>query len=384
MLLGVTGSVAAYRAPDVARLLMGRGCAVRFVLTRGGSRFVGDALLAGVSGEPTLASLWADGMAHIRADREADLVLVCPATAHLLARAALGLADDLLTTILLGTSNPVVIAPAMNVNMWEHPATKGHVDTLRERGVTVVEPESGVLACGEEGPGRLASVDEVVWAAGRALAPQDLAGTRVLVTAGPTREPLDAARHLSNPATGRMGAALAAAAWERGAETTLVAGPGTPPCPAGVTRLEATTAAQMDASVQSAPFDLALFAAAPADGAPREPAKGKMPKASLLEPGTLVLDPTLDSLARARESHPEAYLVGFAAVAGGPPEDGAAKVAAKGADAVLVNDITRADAGFAVATNHGHLFAGGEVVELGPDSKERFAHELLTSVLKVK
>ena len=358
------------------------GCAVRAVLTNSGGRFIGEALLGAVTGERPLTSLWDDPMAHIHADREADLVLVCPATAHTLARAALGLADDLLTTILLGTSNPVVIAPAMNVKMWQHPATKGHVATLRERGVMVVEPGSGPLACGEEGPGRLASVEEVVWSAWRALLPQDLAGRRVLVTAGPTREPIDAARHLSNHRAERR-AQRPAAAWERGAVTTLVAGPGTPPCPQGVTRLEAKTAADMDGAVTATEFDLAFFAAAPADGAPAQPAAGKLPKAVILKAGALVLTPTLDTLARARQSHPQAFLVGFAAIAGGQPQDGAAKVASKGADAVLVNDITRPDAGFAVATNHGTLFVGGEALEMGPLPKEQFAHELLTAVLKV-
>ena len=292
ILLIVGGGIAAYKACELIRLLKRNGHAVRCVLTDGGSRFVTPMTLAALSEDAVYTSLWdlkdEAEMGHIQLSREADLVVVAPASADLLARMAAGIADDLATTVLLATDKPVLAAPAMNVRMWRHPATTRNVATLRGDGVTVIEPDEGAMACGEFGAGRLPEPEAIAAAIQRALVrPVRLAGRHILVTAGPTHEPIDPVRYLANRSSGLQGFAIAAALADLGARVTLVAGPVALATPAGVARVDVTTAREMAAAVEAAlPADAAVMVAAVADwrvdAAAQKVKKGEAPAALTL------------------------------------------------------------------------------------------------------
>ncbi len=346
ILLIVGGGIAAYRALDVVRGVRRDGGHVTPVLTRGGSEFVTALSLAALAESPVHEALFSvtqeAEMGHIALSRSADLIVVCPATADLLAKMAAGLADDLATTLLLATDTPVLVCPAMNVRMWQHPATVANIATLRARGVQVIEPDEGVMACGEFGRGRLPPVDDLVAAIAAALAPPDqrLAGKHVLVTAGPTHEAIDPVRYLANRSSGKQGFAIAAACAACGARVTLVAGPVALPTPPGVTRVDVVSARDMAKAVDAAlPADAAVMVAAVADwhveAAPQKTAKADAPRTL-----TLIDNPDiLASLAAPGRRRP-ALVIGFAAETHEVIARAVAKRVRKGADWIVANDVS--------------------------------------------
>jgi phosphopantothenoylcysteine decarboxylase / phosphopantothenate---cysteine ligase len=303
VLIVISGGIAAYKVLEVIRRLREHGVAARCVLTAAGAAFVTPLSLAALSEDKVYQDLFSltdeHEMGHIRLSREADLLLVAPATANILARMAAGLADDLATTLLLATDKPVLAAPAMNVRMWEHPATRQNLDTLRRRGVRFVGPNTGDMACGEWGPGRMAEPDEIVAAVERLLGrDQSLAGRRALVTSGPTHEPIDPVRYIANRSSGKQGHAIAEALGALGAATTLVTGPTREPDPPGVTVVAVETAAEMLAACTAAlPVDVAVFAAAVGDWRVAAVADQKLKKESGTTPPTLTLAENPDILA---------------------------------------------------------------------------------------
>ncbi|MBC8514709.1 bifunctional phosphopantothenoylcysteine decarboxylase/phosphopantothenate--cysteine ligase CoaBC [bacterium] len=381
ILLGITGSIATGKIPELVRSLRTKGVCVETILTKGAQAFVGTSLLEGLTGNPVHTNLWKEGMPHIRLERESDLLLVAPATAHFLAKLAWGLADDLLSTLSLASTHPLVVAPAMNAQMWKSAAVQANIKTLTERGVVIVPPAEGKLACGEEGVGRLAEIDEILSYVQRALTSQDYEGLRVLVTAGPTREPLDSVRFLSNPSTGTMGAAIATEAWLRGAEVTVVAGPGTPPVPLGVQRLEVVTAGEMATCAGKVPFDIGFFAAAVGDLVFPQPVKGKPRKRDWLESGPPPWSEAPDALESVARRDDAGFVLGFAAHAGGAPQEAANKVFEKGADGVFANDISDKDSGFGTGKNKGILFLKGRDLLIPLSSKREIASRLLDEVI---
>ena len=365
VVLGVCGGIAAYKAVEVCRRLVDAGAVVTPVMTTDALRFLGPATLSALASEKVQTSLWseADPIPHTALGRAADLVLVAPATARLLGRYAAGIADDLLTATLLATRAPVLLAPAMHAEMWDHPATRANVTVLTARGVGFVGPVDGRLAGGDEGPGRLADPDAIVAAAEAALTPADLAGRTVLVTAGGTREPVDAVRFLANRSSGRQGHAVAAEAAARGAAVVLVTTADPGPVPAAVEVVRVDTAAEMEAAVlgRSPSADVVVMAAAVADFRPKAPATGKLPKSE--GPPEIVLEPTVDILAElGRRKRPGQVLVGFAAetVSGdGLRARGAEKRAAKNLDLIVANDVSAEGAGFGHETNRALLLDSG-------------------------
>ncbi|KQN34247.1 bifunctional phosphopantothenoylcysteine decarboxylase/phosphopantothenate synthase [Sphingomonas sp. Leaf407] len=345
ILLIVGGGIAAYKACELIRGLRRRGHGVRCVLTDGGAQFVTPMTLAALSEQPVHTSLWdlkdEAEMGHIQLSRQADLVVVVPATADLLAKMAGGHADDLATTLLLATDKPVLAAPAMNVRMWQHAATQANVATLRARGVMVLEPDEGAMACGEYGPGRLPEPDAIVAAieATTAPLPASLAGRHILVTAGPTHEPIDPVRYLANRSSGKQGFAIAAACAARGGRVTLVAGPVTLATPPGVERIDVETARDMaNAVAQALPADAAVMVAAVADwhveAAPSKLKKGDGAPVLTLQPNPDILSMLGRSPRRPR------LLVGFAAETDDVIAHATAKLGTKNADWIVANDVS--------------------------------------------
>ncbi|PCD01667.1 bifunctional phosphopantothenoylcysteine decarboxylase/phosphopantothenate--cysteine ligase CoaBC [Sphingomonas spermidinifaciens] len=344
ILLIVGGGIAAYKACELIRLCRRAGIEVTCVLTEGGAQFVTPMTLAALSENPVHTTLWdlkdEAEMGHIQLSREADLVVVAPATADLIARMAAGIADDLATTLLLATDKPVLAAPAMNVRMWGHAATRRNVATLKADGVTVLQPDEGSMACGEYGPGRLPEPPEILAAIQAALAPdQRLSGKHILVTAGPTHEPIDPVRYVANRSSGKQGFAIADACAQLGARVTLVSGPVALPTPAGVTRVDVETAREMADAVGAAlPADVAVMVAAVADW--RVEAAGQKLKKGAGAPA-LSLVPNPDILADLGASpHRPRLLVGFAAETERVLDHAAAKRAAKRADWIVANDVS--------------------------------------------
>jgi phosphopantothenoylcysteine decarboxylase/phosphopantothenate--cysteine ligase len=371
ILLGVTGGIAAYKAASLARLLVQAGAEVDVVLTRSAQEFVGAVTFEALTGRPVRSALVEPGHAldHIRLARAAQLVVVAPATADFLARAAAGHADDLLGATLLATEAPVLVVPAMNDRMWAKPAVRRNALTLRADGCEVLEPAFGPLAEGEAtGPGRMPEPEVILAHAARLLEPAGpLRGRRVLVSAGPTREPVDAVRFLSNRSSGRMGVEIAAAAWRRGADVTLVAGPLEVPPPVGVPVVAVETTRDMREAIAAAlpAADVLVMAAAPADFTVPDPAPHKLKRRD--GPPTLALAPAEDILATTREARPpDAVMVGFALETGDAVTEGRRKLADKGLDLVVVNDATEPGAGFMVATNRVTLVDRTGVAEALP------------------
>ena len=354
ILLIVGGGVAAFKALELARLLRKRGVAVRPLLTRAGAQFVTPLSLAALCEDKVYQDLWSltdeAEMGHIELSRSADLLVVAPATADLMARAAAGVADDLATTTLLATDKPVLMAPAMNVRMWTHPATVRNLARLKADGVQFVGPDEGAMACGEFGEGRLAEPDAIAAAALRMLgagaqaAPaRPLAGRRVLVTAGPTREAIDPVRYLSNHSSGKQGYAVASALAELGAEVALVSGPTALPVPAGVTRVDVESAREMLVACEAAlPVDAAVLVAAVADWRPAQVQASKLKKTGDA-PAPLYLVETPDILATLSAPGPQRprLVVGFAAETEALEVNARAKLARKGCDWLVANDVSR-------------------------------------------
>jgi phosphopantothenoylcysteine decarboxylase/phosphopantothenate--cysteine ligase len=382
VVVGVTGGIACYKACELVRQLVAAGMQVRVVMTANAQQFVTPLTLQTLSGHPVATETFSltqeSEIGHIRLADSADVVVIAPATANALAKIATGIADDLLSTVLLATRAPLVLAPAMNVHMWEHPAVQENLARLIARGARVVGPASGALACGYEGAGRLADPAEIVEAVAAALAPQDLAGEHVLVTAGPTEEPLDPVRYLSNRSSGKMGYALARAARRRGAEVTLVSGPTALAAPAGVGVVQVASARDMARAVGEA-FNAAtvvIMCAAVADYRPRRalPQKLKKGAASL----TLELERNPDILASLAPRKGRRLLVGFAAETHDLAAEARRKLRAKRLDLIVANDVTTPGAGFGSDTNQVRLLdAGGGDEELPLLPKAEVAERIL-------
>lgn len=383
VLLGVGGGIAAFKAAELVRLATGRGHEVRCALTRSAERFVTPLTLEVLSGHAVHRQeyLEANGSGeelHVTAAAWADVLCVAPATAHLIARLALGLADDFLTTTALAFEGPLVVAPAMHSVMWNQAAVRANVDALRRRGAVLVGPVVGPLASGEVGAGRMAEPAEIVAALEDSRGGDDLAGRRVLVTAGPTREYLDPVRFLSNRSSGRMGFALAAEAARRGAETLLVTGPVDRPTPAGVRRVDVTSAREMAAAVRElAPgSDLVIMAAAVADYRAKERAAKKHKRSRGPLPFELEENP--DILAGLAEVAPHALRVGFAAETGELEAEARRKLTAKRAHAIVANDVSRDDIGFDAEANEVTVYwAEDEPVHFDRAPKPTIASGLL-------
>ena len=380
ILLIVGGGIAAYKAAELIRLLKGRGHAVRCVMTEAAHHFVTPMTLAALSEDKVYTTLWdlkdEAEMGHIQLSRQADLIVVAPATADLMARMAGGLANDLATTLLLATDKPVLVAPAMNVRMWTHPATVRNVAQLRADGVTVMQPDEGAMACGEYGPGRLPEPPAIVAAIDAMLTPappKRLAGRHVLVTAGPTHEPIDPVRYIANRSSGKQGFAIAAALARLGARVTLVAGPVTLPTPHGVDRIDVETAGEMaDAVDHALPADAAVMVAAVADWHV-ESSQQKIKKGDATPTLTLAENP--DILATlARSPHRPRLLIGFAAETERVLEHAVAKRVRKAADWIVANDVSGDVMGG--ADNSVHL-----VTAAGVESWERLPKDAVAARL---
>jgi len=393
ILVGVTGGIAAYKTPELVRALRRAGHAVRCVLTPEATEFVTPLVLQTLTGEPVRTRLFDPAQEgeidHIALADWAELFVIAPATAHVMARLAHGLADDLLTTVALATRAPLLLAPAMNVNMWSHPATRENLATLQGRGVRTVGPDAGELACGWEGEGRMSDPEAIAAAAELALGSRRLAGQVVLVTAGGTRERVDAVRYLGNRSSGKMGFAVAAEAARRGAEVVLVAGPSRLETPAGVRRIDVESAAEMRSAVLAELPRAAIVvkAAAVADFRPAQAAERKIKKEELAEGAglTLELERNPDILAEVCRQPGDRVVVGFAAESHDVVEAARRKIARKGCDLLVANDISTSSAGF--DTDHNtvvFVWPEGEVEELPSLPKAEVAAQLFDRVEKLR
>src|SRR5579862_4401059 len=397
--LGVSGGVAAYKAAEIVRLLQDRGIHVQVVMTAGAQEFIRPLTFAALSGEKVITGLFApesgdsqanveSAIEHIAVAQSIDALLVAPATADVLARFAQGIANDFLSTLYLATTAPVVVAPAMNVNMWNHPATQANLEILRKRGVRIVEPGEGYLACGMTGSGRLAENEKIVAAAMEALgASQDLAGETVLVTAGPTREKIDPVRYLTNRSSGRMGYAISEAALRRGARVPLVSGPTAIAAPGAAELTRVETADEMrDAVLKLLPDStIVVKTAAVADFRPKIAAAQKIKRKNSDKAGmTLELEPTSDILAEVARQKTSQIVVGFAAETENVLENARKKLASKSLDAIVVNDVSREGVGFDSDRNAVTIISQHDVVEVPETSKWEVAHRVLDQVVKLR
>jgi phosphopantothenoylcysteine decarboxylase/phosphopantothenate--cysteine ligase len=389
VVLGVTGCIAAYKACELLRELQRRGVDVRVVMTAHAREFVGTLTFEALSGQPVLTDPFARGggaaMPHVHWAQKSDLLLVAPATANILGKFAHGIADDALSTLYLAATVPVVVAPAMNVEMWRHPAVTANLDVLRSRGVRVVEPGVGYLACGSIGEGRLAEVEEIVTAALAALGRRrDLEGRTVLVTAGPTREAIDPVRFISNPSSGRMGFRLAEAARDRGARVILVTGPTSLPDPGGVELVRVVSADEMAAAVaeRAGSADAVAMAAAVCDQRPAQRLDSKVKKGAL--PPSLDLVATPDILKSLGLTKGKRVLVGFAAETEDLLANARRKLTEKHLDLIVANDVREEGAGFGGETNSATLIdAQGRATEVTRVSKRDLAERIWDQVVEL-
>lgn len=393
--LGVSGGVAAYKAAELVRRLQQEKLAVQVIMTRAAQEFVAPLTFAALTGEKVITGLFSENQGdanlesaieHIAVAQRIDLLVIAPATADILAKLVNGIADDFLTTLYLATKAPVIVAPAMNVNMWEHPATQQNLQTLRARGVRVAQPDEGYLACGMVGPGRLAATEAIASEVCDALGlKHDLDGMKIVITAGPTVEDIDPVRTLTNRSSGKMGYALADAASRRGAHVTLISGPTELRAPNEVDWLPVRSTEEMHHAVfeHANGADAVIMAAAVSDYRPAATAAQKIKRAE----GRLMLElePTADILAElGREKGPR-ILVGFAAETDHLAENARRKLAAKGADMVVANDVTQEGAGFGTDTNVVTFFLrGGEEIALPKMSKFEVANRILDRVLTLR
>ena len=394
--LGVTGGIAAYKSAELVRRLQDEGHTIQVVMTRAAQEFITPLTFAALSGQRVIVDLFStsakgennleSAIDHIAVAQSTDLLLVSPATADILAKFAQGIADDFLSTLYLASTAPVVAAPAMNVNMWQHEATQENLATLRARGVRIVEPNEGYLACGMTGPGRLASQVEILKAVEEmSRGRQDLDGERVLVTAGPTREDIDPVRFLSNRSSGKMGYAVARAAARRGAKVVLVTGPTALETPGGVERVDVRSAEDMLRAVQARfpECTLAIFAAAVADYRAVEPSESKIKRTQ--DALTLRLEPNPDILATVAREKGDRLVVGFAAETDNVAENARKKLAQKNADVMVANDVTAEGAGFDVDTNMVTLLScDGRDLALPRLTKAEVAQRILDEVLRLR
>lgn len=388
IVLGVTGGIAAYKAVEVSRRLVDAGAHVAPIMTDGARRFLGTTTLSALASEPVQTELWdnpATPIPHTRLGQSADLVVVAPATARLLAAYRLGLSTDLLTNTLLATRAPVIVCPAMHAEMWDHPSVQDNVAVLRSRGVHIVEPEEGRLAGGDVGTGRLADPEVIVAAAERVLSPLDLVGVRLVVSAGGTREPIDAVRMIANRSSGKQGYALAAESAARGADVTLVSTVALVP-PPGVSVVEVETAQQMELAMTTAAetHDVVVMAAAVADFRPSVAASQKLKKRDGVP--EIVLEPTPDILAGlGAAKRPGQVLVGFAAETDELRSNAESKLAAKHLDLIVANDVSAPDVGFEHDTNAVTLLRpDAEPVEIDLADKRDVARAVVDAIVDIR
>ncbi len=393
--LGVSGGIAAYKAAEIVRLLQDRGIRVQVVMTAAAQEFVRPLTFAALSGEKVITDMFSSAsgdatanvesaIEHIAIAQAIDALVVVPATADVLARFTQGIANDFLSTLYLATTAPVVVAPAMNVNMWNHPATQVNLEILRKRGVRIVEPGEGYLACGMTGAGRLAENEVIVAAVMEVLgASQDLAGETVLVTAGPTREKIDPVRYLTNRSSGRMGYAIAEAALRRGARVLLVSGPTSIEAPGAAELTSVETAEEMLAAVLRLlpQATIVIKTAAVADFRPKVAAPQKIKRKGET---TLELEPTLDILAEVARRKTTQTVVGFAAETENVLENARKKLASKSLDAIVVNDVSREGVGFDSDRNAVTIISSSEEVNVPETSKWEVAHRVLDQVVKLR
>ena len=389
IVLGVTGGIAAYRTCELARMLVKDGAEVQAILTEAAAEMVGPVTFQALTGRPAEVgrggNLASSGMPHIDLGRDADLIVIAPATANTLAKISWGMADNLLTTTVLSSTCPVILAPAMNTRMWNNELTRENVERLqRLERMILVGPGTGSLACGEEGPGRMEEPAVIFEAVRTVLSKKDLKGRRILVTAGPTREPMDPVRYLSNRSSGKMGYALAAAAVRRGAKVTLISGPTSLEAPWGAKLIEVETADEMAKAVvkHMTKCDVLLMAAAVADFAPKKSEKKKVKKSKA--GSSVALEKTTDILAQVGKQKGKCLLVGFAAETGNPVPEAKRKLKSKKLDLVVANDVSLPDAGFNVDTNRVHLVDKKGAKKLPLLSKEEVAERILDRVAKSK
>ena len=392
--LGVTGGIAAYKAVEVVRLLQDRGIRVQVIMTRAAQEFVRPLTFAALSGEKVITGMFSAGeehepnidaaIEHIAVAQSIDALLVAPATADVLAHFAQGISSDFLTTLYLATTAPVVVAPAMNVNMWDHPATQANLEILRQRGVKIVEPGSGYLACGMTGPGRLAENEAIVAAVLQVLAAsQDLEGETVLITAGPTREKIDPVRYLTNRSSGRMGYALAEAALRRGARVLLVSGPTslTAPGAAEVTHVESAEEMR-EAALKLLPLaTVVIKTAAVSDYRPKAAAGQKIKGKGTM---TLELEATPDILKELSLRKGSQIMVGFAAETENVLENARQKLVAKNLDAIVVNDVSREGLGFDSDRNAVTIISREKIVEIPETTKWEVAQRVLDQIVRLR
>jgi phosphopantothenoylcysteine decarboxylase/phosphopantothenate--cysteine ligase len=389
--LGVTGGIAAYKSAELVRALQQHALDVHVVMTRAAEEFVKPLTFAALTGHKVVTSLWQEqeqGIDHITEAQTTNLLLVAPATAHTLAKFAHGLADDFLSTLYLATTAPVILAPAMNVNMWNHPATQANIATLRERGNLIIEPSAGYLACGMTGSGRLAELDAITDAVlnliNQPTPTKDLAGENILITAGGTREPIDPVRYLGNRSSGKMGYALATAALARGACVTLISAPTSLPTPAGCNRINVTTAAEMHAAVLAhlPEATLVIKAAAVSDFRLAHTAAEKIKRDA---PLTLALESTED-IAQSIVSHrkPGTLVIAFAAETENVLANARQKLARKGADAIVANDVSSPALGFDSDQNAATFITPDREIAFAAQSKSTLAHRILDEAVNLR
>lgn len=389
ILLCVTGCIAAYKSCEILRLLQKAGYRVKVLMTEHATQFVGPTTFRALTHEKVAIGLFddpEDPIHHISLAQEADVVLVAPATANCIAKMAHGIADDLMSTTLLATKAPILIAPAMNSGMWSAAATQENVEVLKSRGVHFVQPESGYLACGDVGSGRLPTPEAIADATCSLLqGSTDLDGEHVLITAGPTHEPIDPVRYIANRSSGKMGLELARAARDRGANVTLIAGPIELPIPAGIETIHVQTASQMYNAAVTAfgRSTIAILAAAVADYTPSAPSDHKLKKA--VDPiNSIPLIQTQDILAKLSSNKEDRIVIGFAAETNDVVDYAVAKLMRKGCDAIVANDVSRSDAGFGSSNNRAWWVTSSTVDDLGLLEKRALADEILSRSLLFK
>ena len=382
LLLGVTGSIAAYKAVSLLRALVREGATIDVAMTTGATKFIAPLTFEVLSGRPVATGLFQahEEMKHLSLPEQADAIVIAPATANFLAKAALGLADDLLSTMLLTARCPLICAPAMDGGMWGHPTVTAHVQALRARGVAVIDPEEGPLASGRLGQGRLASEERIVNAVRAALRPtRDYEGQRLLLSAGPTQEAIDPVRYISNRSSGKMGYAIAEAARQRGAQVVLVSGPTSLPPPPGVELVAVETTEEMakQMTTRLGWSTVVVMAAAVADFRPKQPATRKLKKHGSLT-AALELEPTVDILAELSTRRTSQVLVGFAAETHDLLTHAKSKLASKGLDVIVANDVTKPGAGFGSDSNAVTVLErDGRTTEFALKDKRELADDIL-------
>jgi len=383
VLLGVTGSIAAYKSVDIVRRLVESGAHVKVVMTEASCRFITPYIFEAVTGNHVFTDLFSDPFSHINLSKEADLFIVAPATANTISKISCGIADNLLTNLWLTYEGPVLIAPAMNSRMYRSPILKKHIRDLKQSGVQFVGPVSGSLACGEEGEGRMVEAAVIVEAAAAALSKKDLTGQNILITAGPTVEPIDPVRYISNRSSGKMGYALAKAALRRGADVTLISGPSSQEPPAGVSFIPVERASEMLNEVfnQFQKATSVIMTAAVSDYTPSDISEVKLRKKDEM---SLKLKKNTDILRELGKKKGGRVLVGFAAESGKDMKSAVAKLKEKNLDLIVLNDISRKDAGFNVDTNAVTLInRNGRITEYPVMKKIEVADIILDNMLEV-